>query len=91
MEETGKERLERLKRSFEKTLLDTRVPNRKIKFFPTEKGLKSKVVRVLPEPELKPTKYVPPKPEPEPPVPLPRLKLLERLEKNLSLIKKSVN
>ena len=83
MEEKDKERLERLKRSFEKTLLDTRVPNRKIKFFPTEKGLKSKVVRVLPEPELKPTKYVPPKPErePEPPVPLPRLKQLERLEK----------
>ena len=27
MEETGKERLERLKRSFEKTLLDTRVPD----------------------------------------------------------------
>ena len=45
----------RLKRSFEKTLLDTPVPNRKIKLFPTEKGLKSKVVKVLPEPR-KPTK-----------------------------------
>ena len=48
MEETGKERLERLKRSFEKTLLDTRVPNRKIKFFPSGnklKLLKSKAVK----------------------------------------------
>ena len=33
---------ERSKRSFGKTLLDTPVPNRKIKFFPTEKGLKSR-------------------------------------------------
>ena len=74
MEETDKERLERLKRSFEKTHLDTPVSNRKIKFFPTKTGLKSKAAKVLPEP-LVPTKYVPPKPEPEPspPVPLPRL------------------
>ena len=68
----------RLKRSFEKTLLDTPVPNRKIKFFPSGnklKPLKSKAVKVLPEP-LVPTKYVPPKPEPEreKTVPLPRLK-----------------
>ena len=73
----------RLKRSFGKTLLDSPVPNRKIKFFPTEKGLKSKAVKVLPEP-LKPTKYVPPKPEPEAvkPVPLPRLKRSKPREKN---------
>ena len=49
MEETEKERLERLKRSFEKTLLDTRLPdaNKKVIFYPTEKGLKSKAVRIL--------------------------------------------
>ena len=71
----------RLRRSFEKTLLDTPVPNRKIIFFPTPSGLNSKVVRVLPEPDIEPTKYVPvPKPRTlksrvspvSPPVPLPR-------------------
>ena len=66
---------ERLKRSFEKSLLDSPVPNRKIKILP---GRKSKVIKVLPEP-LVPTKYVapPPKPKPRtqksrPPVPMPR-------------------
>ena len=75
----------RLKRSFEKTLLDSPVPNRKIKFFPSGnklKPLKSKLIKLLPQP-LKPTKYVAPaptcKPKPRtqksrisPPVPLPR-------------------
>ena len=43
----------------------------------------------MPEPELKPEKYVPPKPKPEPepetepPVPQPRLKQLERLHNRL--------
>ena len=65
---------ERLKRSFEKSLLDSPVPNRKIKILP---GRKSKVIKVLPEP-LVPTKYVAPPPKPKPrtqksrPVPLPR-------------------
>ena len=73
----------RLKRSFEKTLLDSPVPNRKIKFFPSGnklKPLKSKLIKLLPDP-LKPTKYIAPAPKPEPrtqksrvspPVPLPR-------------------
>ena len=47
MEEKDKERLERLKRSFKKTPLDTRVPNRKIKFFPSEKGIKIKCSQSL--------------------------------------------
>ena len=79
MEETDEERLERLKRSFEKRLLDSPVPNKKIKFFPWGnklKLLKSKLIKLLPE-ALKPTKYVPPKPaeptEPVEPVPLPKL------------------
>ena len=41
----------RLKRSFEKTLLDSPVPNRKIKFFPSGnklKPLKSKLIKLLP-------------------------------------------
>ena len=67
----------RLKRSFGKTLLDSPVPNKKIKLSP---GRKSKVIKVLPEP-LVPTKYVAPpsKPKPKPrtqksrpPVPMPR-------------------
>ena len=73
----------RLKRSFGKTLLDSPVPNRKIKFFPSGnrlKSLKSKAVKLLPDPR-KPTKYIAPAPKPEPrtqksrvspPVPLPR-------------------
>ena len=91
---------ERLNRSFGKTLLDTPVPNRKIKFYPTKKGLKSRAVRVLPDPELKPTKYVPPadKPKPRtqksrvsPPVPLPRSSPIpkpidERVQKVIDLI-----
>ena len=71
-------------KSFEKTLLDAPVPNRKIKFLPSgnkSKTFKSKLIKLLPDP-LKPTKYVPPKRTPKPqvkprvipkrPVPLPR-------------------
>ena len=67
----------RLNRSFIKTLLDSPVPNNKIKFFPSAKKLGSKLINILPEP-LKLTKYVAPKPKPKPrtqksrPVPLPR-------------------
>ena len=80
MERTNREPLNR---SFGKTLLDSPVPNRKIKFFPSGnrlKSLKSKAVKLLPDP-LKPTKYIAPAPKPEPrtqksrvspPVPLPR-------------------
>ena len=50
---------ERLKRSFEKTFLDSPVPNSKIKFSPSGNKLKSKIIKLLPKP-LKPTKYVPP-------------------------------
>ena len=73
---------ERLNKSFQKTLLDSPVPNRKTKFFPTEKGLKSKAVKVLPEP-TKPEKYIPPKPEPgpSPPVPLRLSRLLRSIPK----------
>ena len=92
---------ERLNRSFGKTLLDTPVPNRKIKFFPTENGLRSRVVRVLPEPDIKPEKYVPPAPKPpkprtqksrvSPPVSLPRSNPIpkpidERVKKVIDLI-----
>ena len=66
-----------LNRSFIKTLLDSPVPNKKIKFFPSAKKLGSKLIIILRE-SLKPTKYVAPKPKPKPrtqrsrPVPLPR-------------------
>ena len=64
---------ERLKRSFEKTLLDSPVPNSKIKFSPSGNKLKSKIIKLLPKP-LKPTKYVPPvSPPEEKPVPKPRV------------------
>ena len=72
-------RINRLRnKSFEKTLLDQPVPNKKVKF--SLRGNKSKLETIkLPEP-LKPTQYKPPKPIPKPrvkskrPVPLPRLK-----------------
>ena len=73
-----------INKSFKKTLLDSPVPNSKIKFSPSgETGgnkLKSKLIKLLPDP-LKPTKYVSPKEKPvpkprvlskPPPVPLPR-------------------
>ena len=78
---------ERLKRSFEKSLLDSPVPNRKIKILRSSDlrtgllpGRKTKVTKVLPDP-LVPTKYVAPPPKPNPrtkkarppaPVPMPR-------------------
>ena len=71
-------RINRLRnKSFEKTLLDQPVPNKKVKF--SLRGNKPKLdkIRLLPEP-LKPTQYTPPKPTPKPrvksktPVPLPR-------------------
>ena len=61
-------------KSFEKTLLDTPVPNKKVKILPSRK---SKIIKLLPDP-LKPSKYTPPKPVPKPkteklrPIPLPR-------------------
>ena len=67
-----------INKSFEKTLLDRPVPNKKVKF--SLRGNKSKLETTkLPEP-IKPTQYKPPKPIPKPrvkskrPVPLPRLK-----------------
>ena len=70
-------RIDRLvNKSFKKSLLDSPVPNEKVKF--SLRGNKSKLETIkLPKP-LKPTKYVPPKPTPKPrvlpkrPVPLPR-------------------
>ena len=65
----------KINKSFEKTLLDSPVPNRKIKFLPSGnksksksksfKRFNSKLIKLFPEP-LKPTKYVPPKPTPKP-------------------------
>ena len=57
-----------------KTLLDSSVPNQKIKFFPSGNKLKplnTKLIKLLPKP-LKPTKYVPP--QPIKPIPKPRTK-----------------
>ena len=65
---------ERWKKSFKKSLLDSPVPNSKIKFFSSgnkSKTLKSKTIKLLPDP-LKPTKYKPPQPA-EIPVPKPRV------------------
>ena len=73
-------RINRLRnKSFEKTLLDSPVPNKKVKFLlnKEKQKLQGKVIKLLPEP-LKPIKYIPPKPTPKPrilskrPVPLPR-------------------
>ena len=72
-------RINRLRnKSFEKTLLDQPVPNKKVKF--SLRGNKSKLETTkLPEP-IKPTQYKPPKPIPKPrvkskrPVPLTRRK-----------------
>ena len=71
----------RINRLINKSLLDSPVPNSKIKFFPSG-------IKLLPDP-LKPTKYVPPKEKPvakprvlskRPPVPLPRSNLAVREE-----------
>ena len=58
-------RINRLRnKSFEKTLLDQPVPNKKVKF--SLRGNKSKLETIkLPEP-LKPIKYIPPKPKSQP-------------------------
>ena len=70
-------RINRLRnKSFEKTLLDRPVPNKKVKF--SLRGNKSKLETIkLPEP-IKPTQYKPPKPIQKPLVkskrPLPRIK-----------------
>ena len=77
-------RIDRLvNKPFEKTLLDSPVPNRKIKFLPSGnkskskskskiiKPFKSEIIKLLPDP-LKPTKYRPPKPTPKP-TPKPRV------------------
>ena len=70
-------RINRLRnKSFKKTLLDSPVPNKKVKF--SLRGNKSKLETIkLPEP-LKPIKYTPPKPTPKPLAkskrPLPRIK-----------------
>ena len=65
-----------INKSFKKTLLDSSVPNQKIKFFPSgnkSKTLKSKLIKFLPDP-LQPTKYKPPKTQiPQKPVPKPRV------------------
>ena len=56
-------RINRLRnKSFEKTLLDQPVPNKKVKFSLRENKSKLETIKLLPEP-LKPTKYVPPKPQ----------------------------
>ena len=71
-----------INKSFEKTLLDQPVHNKKVKF--SLRGNKSKLETTkLPEP-IKPTQYKPLKPIPKPrvlskrPIPLPRLGLLPR-------------
>ena len=72
-------RINRLRnKSFNKTLLDRPVPNKKVKFSLSGNKLKLETIK-LPEP-IKPTQYKSPKPIPKPrvkskkPVPLPRLK-----------------
>ena len=70
-------RINRLRnKSFEKTLLDQPVPNKKVKFSLRGNKLKLETTK-LPEP-IKPTQYKPPKPIPKPLVkskrPLPRVK-----------------
>ena len=68
----------RIKKSYNKTLLDRPVPNKKVKFSLRGNKLKSEIVKLLPKP-IKPTKATP-KPIPKPrvkskkPVPLPILK-----------------
>ena len=66
-------RINRLRnKSFEKTLLDQPVPNKKVKF--SLRGNKSKLeITKLPEP-IKPTQYKPPKPRVKSKRPLPRVK-----------------
>ena len=68
----------RINKSFNKTLLDKPVPNKKVKFSLKGNKLKSEIVKLLPKP-IKPTKAIP-KPIPKPrkknpkPIPKPRVK-----------------
>ena len=70
-----------INKSFEKTLLDQPVPNKKVKF--SLRGNKSKLETIkLPKP-LKPTQYTPPKPTPKPrskptPKPTPKPRVLSK-------------
>ena len=80
-------RINRLRnKSFEKTLLDQPVPNKKVKFSLRENKSKLETIK-LPEP-LKPIKYIPPKPriKSKRPVALPRgLPLTRRRLKPLDM------
>ena len=64
-------------------MLDSSVPNKKIKFFrsPSQSGNKLKPLKLKSDP-LKPTKYVAPQPIPKPrksrPVPMPRSNLYQK-------------
>ena len=68
-------------KSFEKTLLDRPVPNKKVKFSLIGNKPKLKTTKLLPQP-LKPTQYVPPKPTPKPrknpPKPIPKPRVLSK-------------
>ena len=81
-------RIDRLRnKSFKKTLLDSPVPNKKIKF--SLRGNKSKLQTIkLPKP-LKPTKYLPPKPTPKP-TPKPRNLPLKKPDKVISMLKQGL-
>ena len=57
----------RIKKSYNKTLLDRPVPNKKVKFSLRGNKLKSEIVKLLPKP-IKPTKATPK------PIPKPRVK-----------------
>ena len=64
----------RINKSFNKTLLDKPVPNKKVKFSLKGNKLKSEIVKLLPKP-IKPTKATPkpiPKPRKNPPRPIPK-------------------
>ena len=85
-------------KSFEKTILDTDVPNKKVKFFPSGNRLKpltSKLVKLLPDP-LVPTKYKPvPKPrtkqKKQKPVALPRNQLPKRVQEKVKNLIDEIN
>ena len=80
-------------KSFKKTLLDSPVPNEKVKFPLSRnksKPFKWETIKSLPEP-LKPTKYVPPQPTPKPrpkPTPKPRPNLTRKRPRYLDLLLK---
>ena len=67
-------RINRLRnKSFEKTLLDRPVPNKKVKFSLRGNKIKSEIVKLLPKP-LKPTKATP--------RPIPKPRIILNLEYN---------